>query len=161
MRIEALVGSVTLSMALVAVPAWGEELVDATNPERILEIAKGFGSASLQKDSQGDPQIIGRIEGNKYALFFYGCSAGKDCDDIQFSAGWTDVKPSLKKVNAWNAKHRFGRVYIDDVGDAMIDMSINIDYGVTVANLEDTFNWWSRVMEEFEEYVVDNPELEQ
>ena len=64
-------------------------LIDATMPDKILEIAKGFGTASLDKDNVGDPRITGRIDGQKYTIHFYGCLNGKDCDDIQFYTYWT------------------------------------------------------------------------
>jgi hypothetical protein len=33
-------------------------------------------------------------------------------------------------------------------------MVVNIDYGVSVKNLEDSFNWWMKAMEGFKEEVL-------
>ena len=56
-------------LSAAAGPAFADSLIDATKPERLHEIARGFGSAELDKDSQGDPRITGRIEGTKYGIY--------------------------------------------------------------------------------------------
>jgi len=33
-------------------------------------------------------------------------------------------------------------------------MSVNIDFGVTEKNLEDTFDWWSKAMSGFKKDVL-------
>jgi len=129
-------------------------MIDATNPSRIYEIARGFGSAELDTDAQGDPRIVGRIDGTKYGIYFYGCRKGKDCDDIQFSAGWSGAKVSLEEINRWNLQKRYGKAYLDRDGDPRLEMVVNIDYGVSVKNLEDSFNWWSKAMKGFKEEVL-------
>lgn len=130
------------------------QLVDATNPSRIYEIAKGFGSAELDKDSQGDPRITGRIDGTKYGIYFYGCSNGRDCDDIQFSAGWSGAKVTLDDVNRWNRQKRYGKAYLDRDGDPRLEMVVNIDYGVSSKNLEDSFSWWMKALKGFKEEIL-------
>lgn len=63
-------------------PASAADMVDATDPEQILNIAKGHGSARLSEDRVGDPMIKGRIEGLKYTLYFYLCEENENCKDI-------------------------------------------------------------------------------
>ncbi len=146
-----------MAVSLLAGPqVSAQELIDAKNPQAILEIAKGFGSAKLGTDAEGDPLITGRIQGTKYGIYFYGCnSKGEDCDDIQFNAAWSGVKASLKDVNQWNAEKRYGKAYIDSEGDPVIQMTVNLDYGVSTGNFDDTFNWWSKALQGFIEEVVD------
>src|SRR5262245_40403120 len=71
-------------------PASDGSLLTFADPDVILDVAKGYGSANLQKDGDGNPQIAGRIEGVKYSVLFYGCSNGANCRSIQFSTGYTD-----------------------------------------------------------------------
>lgn len=140
---------------MLASPAMrAETLVDATSPQRILEIAKGYGSASLEvKD--GDPFISGRIEGSKYGIYFYGCKSGKKCTNIQFSAGWSGVKTSLSDINAWNRDKRFSKAYLDSVNDPNLEMDVNLDSGVSKANLEDTFDFWVTGLRTFKKTILD------
>jgi hypothetical protein len=143
-----------LALAGAIGAANASDLIDATDPNAILNIAKGFGSATLEKDSGGDPKIAGRIEGVKYGIYFYGCEAGKSCTDIQFAAGWSDVKVSLEKINEWNRGKRFGKAYLDKVNDPMLELSVNINHGVSVKNLEDSFEWWKAIVNGFQQEVL-------
>lgn len=137
----------TLIFSLGTVQAKG--LIDATDPAKILEIAKGFGSASLEKDDGGDPRITGRIDGNKYGISFWGCTDGKDCEDIQFNAGWSDTGATQEQMNEWNRTKRFGKAFLDSDGDPNLEMGVNINHGVSTENMEDTFKWWSSLLEGF------------
>jgi Putative bacterial sensory transduction regulator len=129
------------------------QLIDATDPNKILEIARSYGDVELKKDSDGDPLIIGTMDGMKYAILFYGCKSGKDCDDIQFAAAWSTKIP-MDKINTWNRTKRYGRAYIDSDGDPGLKMIVNIDYGVSKENLKDTFNWWKRILTDFNREVI-------
>ncbi len=84
--------------------------------------------------------IVGRMDGVKYVILFYGCNKGENCDDIQFVAGWEGGKVSLKDVNRWNSDKRYGKAFIDSEGDPRLIMSVNLDYGVQKI-LDDSFNW--------------------
>jgi hypothetical protein len=125
--------------------AANSSLVYASRPADILNIAKGFGSAALEKDSFGDPKITGRINGTKYTILFYECENGKDCKALQFVSGW-NKKKSLSEVNQFNAKKRFGRAYLDSDGDVMLEFDVELAHGVTQGNLEEVFSDWSQAL---------------
>jgi Putative bacterial sensory transduction regulator len=150
----------TLALAVVllaAPPATAQDLVAADNPAKILEIARGFGSAELEADSEGAPLIRARISGTRYSVFFFGCEDGKDCTSIQFWTYATAPKDALKAVNDWNRDRRFGKAYIDADGDVAIEMDVNLWGGVTPKNLDDTFDWWRIVLERAGEVFEDAP----
>lgn len=132
----------------VSSAAVAETVISAESPDQILDIAKGYGSAALEKDAEGDPYISGRIDGTKYGILFYGCTDGKACKDIQFVAVW-DAKVSMDKVNKWNSDSKFGTASIDEDGDTELHMAVNLAHGVSRNNLDDTFDWWKVVMKEF------------
>lgn len=139
---------------MTATVAQAGDLITADKPAEILNLARGFGSARMDTDSTGDPLIIGRIDGTKYGIYFYGCNDGRSCDDIQFTAAWGDVDASMDDINTYNRKKRFGKGYIDHEGDPVLEMAVNIDYGVTIDNLEDTFDWWIKAVRSFKESVL-------
>lgn len=141
-------------LAVGSMAASAAQTVDAENPDAILNIARGYGAATLEKDNQGDPKITGRIDGSKYGIFFYGCSSGAKCDDIQFAAAWAGKKVSLEDINKWNRDKRFGRAYLDRDNDPVLEMDVNVDHGVTKANLDDTFDYWVKVMKAFKKEVL-------
>jgi hypothetical protein len=142
-----------LSLLLLLGTASSAAVIKASNPASVLNIAKGYGSATLVKDGQGDPKITGRIEGIKYNIYFYGCSDNKDCDSILFRAGW-DTKSTLKKMNDWNSRKTFGRAYVDEESESIIEMAVNLDYdGVNHKNFDDTFDMWTTVLSQFQRHI--------
>lgn len=148
------IGAVLPWLVLCGNPAAAETLVDATDPEAILNVARGFGSASLETDDSGDPKIAGRIDGIRYSLYFYGCKAATNCQSLQFKAGWTGSSATLETVNDWNLARRYGSGYIDKEGDPVVKMDVNIEFGVSARNLDETFALWKSVLGAFADDVV-------
>lgn len=61
--------TLVLSLCLTCIFAAGamadSDIITASDQEKILEIAKGFGSAELSSTSKGTPLIQGRMDGIK------------------------------------------------------------------------------------------------
>ncbi|MEL7312534.1 MAG: YbjN domain-containing protein [Pseudomonadota bacterium] len=154
-----------LLLSLASPALFADDLIDATDPDAVLNVARGFGSARLSEDGIGDPLISGRIKGEKYKLFFYMCEDNKNCKDVQFWSGWTGTDVTLQDVNRWNNEKRFGKAYIDDEGDPILTYVINLNGGVSYENLEDSFDWWQTMLSSFVTEVLEsdsssNPEVE-
>lgn len=129
------------------------ELLDATDPAKVMEVAKGYGKATLGEDGDGDPKIEGKMNGLSYQVLFYGCNEHKNCKDIQMVAQWSDPI-SLAKVNEFNSTKRFGTAYLSSDGKKCgIKMSLTLDGGVSVKNLDETFDWWGVTMKSFSEHI--------
>jgi Putative bacterial sensory transduction regulator len=132
----------------------GSSLVTATRPGTVVLVARGFGSAELNKDSDGDPRIEGRIDGIRYFIYFFGCTDGKNCSDIQFAAAFTpNKKATLKLMNDWNNKFRYGQAWLDDEGDANIAIPVEMDGGITRTNLEEWFKRWESVLGDYTDHI--------
>lgn len=142
-----------LAGALGAAPLQAAPLVDASDPERLMQLARGFGSASLERDDYGDPLITGRIDGYKYGIYFYGCAQNRQCNDVQFAAAWGGHQVSWQTINDWNRTKRYGKAYLDQDGDPAIEMSVNLKYGVSRANFDDTLDWWVLTLKEFASHI--------
>lgn len=125
-----------------------DDLLDGSDPAAIMSIAQGYGSAMLDVDGVGDPMIEGRIDGQAYTVFFFGCEGGKNCSSIQLSTYFVGVRPDAAAVSDWNDNNRFGTLYLDSDGDLAIDLDVNLFGGVTRRNLDDTFDWWRVVLDE-------------
>lgn len=127
-----------------------QSLIEATDIEEIANIARGYGSATVQKDNIGDPQILGRIDGVQYTVNFYGCDNGNGCTTIQFRAAWTNPGSiTVNDMNRWNQDKRFGKAYLDTANDPVIEWDVNLFGGVSARNLDDTFDWWKIVLDNF------------
>lgn len=124
--------------------------------DEIFEIARGWGSAELETSSGNRPMISGRIEGIKYALFLYDCDdATRVCQSAQFVAGFSDANADLARINAWNAERRFGKAWLDDEEDPVLELNVTLVGGMTRAHLDDVFDWWRVVGSSYREYIYE------
>ena len=116
--IRGVVVAAALGMMMLAPQAVAaQQMIDGSDPDQILNLARGYGSANLEKSDNGDPLIRGRIDGVGYAIFFNDCTNNRNCDTLGFYAGWTDTNVTEAHVAEWNRTKRFSRAYIDDEGD--------------------------------------------
>lgn len=133
------------------VPAAAQVIVDASDPQKLAELVRGYGSATLDVDAVGDPKINGRIEGTAFSIYFFGCEENRNCDTVLFKAIWTKTGASESDLNAWNREKLFGRAYVDEDGDSVLEMAVNLKFGVTVENFDDTVDWWRVAIQSLEE----------
>lgn len=138
---------------MVSSPAQAQLEINGSDPRAILELARGYGSAALETLSNGDPNIIGRIDGIGYAVHFVNCTNNSDCGSLNFYTAFAGVKPSLEQINEWNRTKRYGRAYLDSDLDAAIEMDVHLEFGVARANLDANFSIWRLVMTQFMTHV--------
>lgn len=130
--------------------------IDGTDPSKILAVAKGFGYAELTTDPTGDPHIVGRVDGLKYHVVFYGCKNHVKCQSIDFSTGWSmDTKPTQEAINKWNESRRFSKAYLDSDGDPRLEYSVVLKHGVSTENLAENFDLWVKSMHNFQSELAD------
>ena len=149
-NLSAFLTGLVLAGTVSAVRADDAEILQKPDPAAILDIAKGFGSARMGKDDNGDPMISGRIEGVKYVIYFYGCEDHENCKSLQFSTGYTDPL-SADQANAWNAKYRWVKAYAGDGSNFRMDVSFA--GGVTRANLEEQFSNWNAMAGNIKDFL--------
>lgn len=152
-------GLVGLAMLSAGAASADDDLIDASDAGKLAELFRGFGSARLDKAADDTPAIRGRIEGNAFSVYFYGCNDQKvNCSTINLTASWdVDGAATLDQINAWNAGKRFGRAYVDADGNAVVETDINLSGSVTYANMEGNIDWWRIIMADFKANVIDAP----
>ena len=129
------------------------KVVKRGSPDQILNIAKGYGSAELSEDDDGDPYIQGRTEGLVYHVYFFNCEKLTGCRDIVLSAGFEVKDIGLERLNEWNKTSKFGQAYLDDDQDPNLDLAINLYGGTVYKNLDDTFDWWRASLVKFAKHI--------
>jgi hypothetical protein len=80
-----------------------------------------------------------------FEVFFYGCTEKtmKDCKSVQFFCAFhPKTKPTLAAMNGYARDNRWGRIYLDKVGDPVIEMDVDLEKGgmseaLFLDNLED------------------------
>lgn len=152
MKLSSILSGGALLVALTA-SAHAQTLLTGADTAEILNAARGYGSATLTTQSNGDPQIDGKINGLTYQVYFRNCTNNTDCEDLNFYAGFLDLKPSLDVINNWNYDKRFSRAYLDQDKDACVEMDLDLVKGVTAEYLDAQFGVWDMVVGQFAEYV--------
>jgi hypothetical protein len=152
MQLRTAILGVGLALGLAA-PAAAQDIIDGASIDEILNIAKGYGSANLGTQSNGDPKIEGRIDGIPYQLYFMNCSDNANCEDVNFYSGFLDNKPDLETINAWNRDKRFGKAYLDSDLDAVIEWDVNLEYGLTRENMDAAFSLWWLLLDQYTTYI--------
>ena len=152
MKLRSVLAAGALALAL-SVSAQAQNTIMGADTDEILNVARGYGSATLATQSNGDPQINGKINGTTYQVYFRNCTNNTDCEDLNFYLGFLDLKPSLEVINDWNYNKRFSRAYLDPDKDACIEMDIDLVKGVSAEYLDSQFSLWNLILTQFAEHV--------
>lgn len=148
--------SALTALAVFSLAASAQTLIDAKDPEVIRNLASGYGSATLTTTSDGEPKIVGRVDGIQYLIYFYGCEAQINCDSIQFSAAWLDVENfTAETASEWNLTRRIGKAFVDGDGDPWLQWDVNLVGGVSLTNIDDTIDWWIFTLKQFTNFMRD------
>lgn len=145
-----------LLATLMTAPQLSAEQITARSPKAVVSAMRAYGMiATLDTDDYGDPMIESRISQSRFYIFFYDCEQSKDCRSIQFRSSYvTEGSVVLEQVNEWNRDRRFGKAYLDDDNDAVIEMDLNLDFdGVGAENFEDSLDYWRVIVEQFEDFI--------
>ena len=142
-----------LACLCLAGASQAQTLVKPGEIDQIVDIARGFGSGTLEKDET--EYVRGRINGTLYVIFFNDCNSDRsECQSLQFYASWEGVPVDQAAINGWNRDKRFAKAYIDAENDPVLEMDVNLRHGVTRGNLEDTFDWWRLSLREFKSGIL-------
>jgi hypothetical protein len=133
------------------------DIITANDIDKILEIARGYGTARKAGGGNEDPYITGKLSGINYSIDFYGCNDKHEgCTSIQFHAGWDVTDVPADRLAKWNSENRFGSAYLDSDGAPVMEMDVNLDQGVTADNFDDTFDIWRIIVEDFRDVAINN-----
>ena len=141
-----------------ALPAHAQShnMVRAQNPDSVVSALQSGGySAKLGTDEVGDPMITSGVGGTTFQIFFYNCTDNRECATVQFHSGYdTNGSVSVESMNEWNRSKRFGRGYIDDENDAVLEMDVDLDDGgVSRLLFIDNIEFWQSLVGDFEEHI--------
>lgn len=154
-RLVAMTALMFSALAMGSVPAQAQQIT-AANPGGIVHFLQALGhKVEVSADSSEDPMLTVKTDDHTYRVFFYGCTDGKNCDSIQFYAGWTEAdNNTMKAMNDWNKEHRYGRAYIDNDGDPCIEFDIETGAGgISPGLFADEVEVWGLLMDAFTSYV--------
>jgi len=143
-----------LAFALFAcsgMPSLSQTIIYGNEVDGFLLTARRFGQATLTEQPDGNPMLVGKINGVPYSARFRNCVEAT-CADLNFRVGFLS-KPTLETLNGWNRDKRFSRAYLDADGDAILEMDLIVQGGLTAKNLLEVFTYWRLTLDQFTAYI--------
>lgn len=149
-----------LAIALLAgalAPAWASEgsFSDGVTALEISAALADSGLTPITHPGPPGPDIWSRLDKQPFNVFFFGCSSERTprCREVQFYAGFPidGIFPTAE-INSWNGSHRFGRAYIDDDGDAALEMDLDA-IGTSKRQIKDAVLWWKTLVPQFAAFL--------
>jgi len=139
-----------------AMPAQAQQMVRAQDPNSVVTALQNAGySATLGTDRVGDPLVTSAYNGTTFQIFFYNCTNNRECATVQFHSGYDLTQsPGLQSMNEWNKAQRFGKAYLDNENDPILEMDVDLDDGGLAPLLFiDNVEFWTSVLGKFETHI--------
>ncbi len=147
MKRTVLAAAALAAASAAAQPIGDTAMLSAADPETMARYLQQLGyRANLTRDREGDPMIETGMAGRNVLIFFYNCTNGRGCEDIQLYLGVaTRTKLSLAEVNRFNLERRFARLYLDDEQDPILEQDVSmLAPGISAAAFRDTVRVFER-----------------
>ncbi|MGD1885733.1 MAG: YbjN domain-containing protein [Cohaesibacteraceae bacterium] len=119
--------------------------------EQLRLLLAEIGSVRLETDNNGQDYLSGTVDGINFLVDVYNCDPG--CADLTLTATFEIDGLTNELMNEWNASRRFGKSFIRDDGDAVIQFVINTRYGITTETFRDDLIWWQDVLTDYVEFI--------
>jgi hypothetical protein len=149
MRLYALTLCAATVFAASAVIAQ-DNLITA-NPDAIAAQLQAAGlKTEIGTDSVGDPSITSIAADSNFEVYFYGCTAGKDCLSVQMNACFDAPEGiTFEVINTWNFDMRYGKASLDDAKDPCLKMDVDLTKGVAAATFQSSLKTWVELLGRF------------
>ena len=154
------VALVLIAGLMAAPPASAQNVV--ADIDQLGRVMKSGGYTLETKSDGGVPYLRAERSKNSYAfsVYLYGCDEGtaRNCKSVQFYSGFSPKKKvTLDAMNQYARENRWGRIYLDKVGDPAIEMDVDLEKGGMSEDLFlDNLEYFETVMNEFAKFVFDN-----
>lgn len=122
--------ALALAFALTAPSLAAQKVYERLTRDQLMEFVRDEGFGSLE--SRDETTFTTKMEG--YTVAFFVLSDG---ESVQAYFGRTGTKARLADVNKWNKDKRYSRAYIDDDGDPVLELDLDMAGGVTAARIKD------------------------
>jgi hypothetical protein len=123
--------------------------VCASNPQGLVTSLQTQGYKALlgKSDTTGNPKIESAANGYDFTIFFYGCTDGKNCSSIGFSATFEkDPANTAANANEWNNDNRFSQMSVADDGSMTLTYDVTTEGGLNQVNFADVVDWWQTML---------------
>lgn len=132
-----------IGLARAAGPGDDREVLERITVERMQAMIQHEGFPDVSVDPDGD--LIVRMNGYRVLVSV----SQNDYSVVLFRFAISDTRATLRDINDWNGTKLFSRAYLDDDGDPVLELDVDLAGGVTVARLRDAVRTFAQVQAEF------------
>ena len=99
------------------------DILKEASPVRMRSILQGMGFKFTEESNNGANSFHFQLDGYNITLF-------DQTSDLQLYTG-SPGKVDVERVNEWNRNYRFGRAYVNENGNPVLEADLNLKGGVT------------------------------
>jgi hypothetical protein len=122
-----------LALMLALLPAaavQAAQIYERIGPQEMIAILESEGYSNASVDQDGDVEL--RMQGS--VVYFI---MAEDRESIQFYCGWEHDGVSLATINEWNRGKKYSRAYLDQQGNPVLELDLDLAGGVTRERITD------------------------
>jgi hypothetical protein len=145
------ISALAAAAAMAAAPAMAQDTLITANPDLIAAQLQAAGlKTEAGTDSAGDPSIVSFAAESNFEVYFYGCTAGKDCLSVQMNACFDAPNGiAFEVINTWNFDMRYGKASVDDAKDPCLKMDVDLTKGVAAETFQSSLKTWVDLLGRF------------
>ena len=122
--------ALALALAVAAPALEAQRTVTSITRDDLITYVKDEGFGSIE--TRNATSFLTRMEGYKVAFFVL-----SDGESVQAYFGRSGTEARLASINAWNKSKRYSRAYLDDDGDPVLELDLDLAGGVTPDRIRD------------------------
>jgi hypothetical protein len=108
----------------------------------------------VAKREQVDEGEFLKFASGRFTTLILPYGEGPDFLSLQFRAGFS-VSSTLEVVNAWNKDRRFGKAYLDSVGEPILEYDLDLEGGSTESTVVLAVRTFMMLVNEFASMVLE------
>ncbi len=125
------------------VNAQDTRVVQTLTSAQMKSLLQDQGFPNVEVDSDDD--LIVRMQGYRVIVFVRGGNYSR----IQFFFALGGTSATMRDVNDWNRTKLFTRAYLDNNGNPVLEMDVDLDGGVTIARIKDSIRTYNQSLAAF------------
>lgn len=123
-------GALALALAATAPALEAQRTMTRITRDELIELVRGEGFGTIE--TRDGTTFTTRMEGYKVAFFVL-----TDGESVQAYFGRSGTNARLANINDWNKGKRYSRAYLDDDGDPVLELDLDLAGGVTTDRVRD------------------------
>lgn len=135
------------------------EMLAEFEVDRVVDMLDDMGQSVTIDRDDGDPVLhldASVVGADTLRVKFLCNDFSEQCEDLVFVAEYKRKKPlPLRRLNSWNQEYRWTRAYLDDDGQAVLEMDLNAEGGIGAKSLRILTNTYMSIAEDFAEFVAE------